>query len=47
VAAPIMANEPFTVDSDSLIAAALEVNELGLEITESEGDAAFRALHKL
>ena len=47
VAAPIMANEPFAVDSDSLIAAALEVNELGLEITESEGDAAFRALHKL
>jgi len=30
-----------------LIAAASEVDKLGLGITNSEGDAAFRALHKL
>ena len=45
VAAPIMSNEPFAVSPDSLIAAVSGVNELGLEITDSEGDAAFRALH--
>ncbi len=47
VAAPIMSNEPFAVNSDFLIAAASEVDKLGLGITNSEGDAAFRALHKL
>ena len=46
MAAPIMANEPFTVTTETLVAAASQAHELGLEVTKSEGDAAFRALHE-
>ena len=44
VATPIMANEPLTVTTESLVAAALQVNELGTDVTKSEGCAAFDAL---
>lgn len=46
VEAPIMANEPFAVTTEALVVAASQVHELGMEISRSEGDAAFRALHK-
>ena len=42
---PIMANEPFAVTKNSLLAAASQVNELGIEVARSDGDAAYRTLH--
>ena len=45
VAAPIMANEPFEVTKETLISAATQAHELGLEVVQSDGDAAYRSLH--
>ena len=45
VAAPIMANEPMAVTTDALVEVASQVHDLGIEITKSEGDAPFSALH--
>ena len=45
MAAPIMANEPFAVTTETLAVAVSQVHELGMEVTKLEGDAAFRALH--
>ena len=45
IVAPMMANEPFVVTTETLIGAASQVNELGRDVTKSEGDVAFRALH--
>lgn len=42
---PFVANEPFEVSTESLIAAAARTHELGLEVARSAGDAPYRALH--
>jgi glycerol dehydrogenase len=42
---PFVGNEPFEVTRDSLLAAAVEANELGLELAHSAGDVAYHALH--
>ena len=42
---PIIANEPFAVTKGSLLAAASQVQELGIEVARSDGDAAYRTLH--
>ncbi len=42
---PIIANEPFAVTRDSLLTAASQVHELGIEVARSDGDAAYRTLH--
>jgi len=43
---PILRNEPFEVTKDSLVTAALQAHEMGLEIAQSFGDAAYHTLHK-
>lgn len=43
--AVIMDNEPFDVTVESLLDAASTVNEIGTKVIESEGDAAYQALH--
>lgn len=45
VAAPIMANEPMPVTIEALVEAASQANDLGIDVTKSEGDAPFSALH--
>ncbi len=45
MAAPILANEPFAVTTETLAVAFSQMHELGMEVTKSEGDIAFRALH--
>jgi len=42
---PILRNEPFAVTKQSLLTAASQAHEMGLEIADAEGDAAYRALH--
>ncbi len=42
---PIIANEPFAVTKDSLLAAASQAHEQGIGVARSDGDAAYRALH--
>ncbi len=42
---PFIHNEPFDVTEDSLLDAMLKAHKLGLEITESFGDAAYIAVH--
>ncbi len=42
---PIIANEPFAVTKDSLLAAASQVHKSGTEVARSDGDAAYRTLH--
>ena len=42
---PFLANEPFVVDGDMLLAATLAADKLGRQIVARVGDAAYRALH--
>ncbi len=42
---PFLANEPFVVDADRLLAATLAADNLGRETVARVGDAAYRALH--
>ena len=42
---PILQNEPFEVTTQSLLAAAIQAHEVGLEIEKSIGNAAYNALH--
>lgn len=42
---PFLANEPFVVDADMLLAATLAADKLGRQTVARVGDAAYRALH--
>jgi glycerol dehydrogenase len=42
---PIVRNEPFAVTKETLLAATLHAHELGMEVAQSAGDAAYRAIH--
>jgi len=42
----ILRNEPFAVTKESLISAASQAHEMGLEIEQSVGNAAYNALHE-
>ena len=42
---PILRNEPFEVTKESLVTAALQAHEMGLEIERSVGNAAYHDLH--
>jgi hypothetical protein len=41
----ILRNEPFEITKESLLTAATQAHEMGLEIEQSVGNAAFNALH--
>ena len=43
---PILRNEPFEVTKESLITAASQAHEMGLEIEQSVGNTAYNALHE-
>jgi glycerol dehydrogenase len=43
---PILRNEPLEVTKESLVTAALQAHEMGLEIDQSVGSAAYNALHE-
>jgi glycerol dehydrogenase len=45
IAAAIMANEPFEVTTQALLAAAAQVNDLGRDVERSDGCAAYNKLH--
>jgi hypothetical protein len=40
-----LANEPFPVTSESLVAATVEADRLGQEVTRRVGDTAYRSLN--
>ena len=42
---PFVANEPFAASTESLITAAAQAHELGLDVSQSTGDVPYRALH--
>ena len=42
---PFVANEPFAVTADALLAASQQVHALGQDIAQQTGDAAYCALH--
>ena len=42
---PFLANEPFVVNADMLLAATLAADKLGRQTVARVGDAAYRALH--
>ena len=42
---PFVGNEPFAVTTESLLTTAARTHELGLEVTQTAGDAPYRALH--
>ena len=43
---PILRNEPFEITKQSLVTAALQAHEMGLQIERSIGNVAYQALHK-
>ncbi len=42
---PFVGNEPFAVTTESLLTTAARTHELGLEVSQTAGDAPYRALH--
>ena len=46
IAQDIVRNEPFAVTKESLLSAASQAHEMGLEIAQSVGDVAYNSLHK-
>ena len=46
MAQPISRNEPFAVTKESLLRAASQAHEMGLEVAQSVGDAAYNSLHE-
>ncbi|MGD9616386.1 MAG: glycerol dehydrogenase [Alphaproteobacteria bacterium] len=42
---PFLANEPFAVTPDALVAATIEADRLGKEVVRKVGDAAYRSIH--
>jgi glycerol dehydrogenase len=42
---PFLANEPFAVTPEALVAAAIEADRLGREVVRRVGDAAYRSIH--
>lgn len=47
VTSPFVHNEPFEVTADKILTALLQAHKLGLEVTVSIGDAAYREIHLL
>ena len=42
---PFVHNQPFEVTAEKLLTALLQAHKLGLEVTASIGDAAYREIH--